>query len=259
MSRRSYGRGSTIFGSGAGGVKRLIYIYMVLCAALMCGCKIQIDVRPNTFYWAREYRNKESGREVIFWPMVHVGDSAYFGRVRDFLDDRRGAGYTIYNEELDIRAGCESCFDTLMRKFRRVTGFAFSLDDPESYVNEDSRPGDVSQSSVRIGTQHDRVVDMTLVDLVAQYEAEHGEIGLREYDWSVPIGEKYSEDSTAGHSLGDMLRKYRDAHLTSVYLADTASRVVIVYGLAHMEPVAAILEQNGYRRNWLWSAFWYRK
>ncbi len=163
-------------------------------------------------------------------------------------------------------------YDTLMRKFRSVTGVGFAAQGQGEAQGEEQGEAQgeeqgeekaqgeadakkwVGQTTERLGAQGDRTVDMELEGLVGRYESEHGGIELREYDWQVPLGAEYCMDSVHRGMEGreDMLLEYRDEYLTNQITSDSVRRIVVVWGWAHMNGVGDGLVEEGFRRN-----FWY--
>ena len=113
-------------------MKNIVFFILFLSSGLFMSCR---SVIYAVFLRGRAVEGKATlmvnhteEREVILIPMMHTGRPAYYQKVKNYLDTLRHRGYVVYYEGLgtvDPRMLPDSLrpkYDTIQRKFRRVTG-----------------------------------------------------------------------------------------------------------------------------------------
>lgn len=185
-------------------------------------------------------QHPQKQKEIIFIPMVHVGYTSTYQQINKALDSLRNQGYLICYEGVKLSNSDSLRLDTLQRKFRKIVGMHLSQYSDKSNKNLPKvarrihrKSNYTAQTNALIGidTLRDVNLDLSLSELIAVYEKKHQQITLTQYDWSVPLGEKYRCQHYG--ELHDLLHTFRNQYIMDYIQTSTAPKVVLVYGSKH--------------------------
>lgn len=192
-------------------------------------------------------------QKVVFFPMVHIGTEARYQDIKIKVDSLKKLNFTFYLESVvaDIKE------DSMLRKYRKITGISLNkkgyTDNIDSLFKGKFKPKKeiISQPSyieLGIDSTSGRVVDRTLSELLQYYEDNYGKILLEDCDFKTSLYEttvckdKKIEDSV----VYDYRTHYRNKKVIQEVLQDTATKIAIIYGGAHVQGIIEELLSNGF-------------
>ena len=199
--------------------------------------------------------NQLTGREIIMIGMIHLEKQEFFDEIRIYLDSLKNDGYMVFYEGIDMKKDVDSLRqDTLCRKFRRVAGFHLT-----DYTNKENKSlprifssGDYEMQTLDIlglTTDRDTLVDLSLKEMIEQYEHDKSPIVLNEYDWDTDLMEKYKIRKAGGknqYSRYHLIRTIREDHIIETVKATEYPKIVLLYGKAHWFMLYAPLRDMGF-------------
>ena len=239
----------------------------IIAAYSLCGCSKIIYTVYNpvdkTLNRVSRLTNEAHGKEVLLVPMCHLGTEAHYAKVRNYLDSLKNEGYVTFCEgvlrlpySMDT-ANVVTCadllqlhpqfdtddslrIDTLLRKFRWVTGYGFQRYDTTADKNlvprKFQKKGYIQQSCKLLGqvTDKDIWVDYSLSDIIGNYERKHGEIPLSEYDFATSFDEAYTMQASATpRNIYEITNSSRNDLVTRRILDTPYEKIAVVYGGTH--------------------------
>lgn len=220
---------------------RLRIIFALICCAFtLSGCVSTIvmvgRMYPSVGLEKRvRLKHPETGREVVIIGMIDVEKPEFFGEIRQYLDSVKREGYVVFYEGIERYDDDDdpARLDTVRRKLRRVEGT-----NPDHYYDKISLPKRYELQSIEVlglTTDRDFNVDMTIDEMVTEYERRYGEIVLTDYDWQTGLGEKYKRRKSGKqeYSSYDMERTIRDDYITEEALNSPHEKIVLLYGASH--------------------------
>lgn len=199
-------------------------------------------------------------REVILLGMPHLGTEKGYAALRSYILERSAEGYVFfiegvahhdpyYDGEYDSLKQ-----DTLERKLRFVTGFAFtpygdkdnkSL--PEMYKN--TKHNAIDPTAELLG--FDKIngvypMDLTMAQMINFFEAKFGEIPLTQYDFNTPLNAKYTKTKDYPYDIYAIASPIREMYVVDNVVHSELPKIIIMYGTAHLHHLAYKLEAVGY-------------
>lgn len=219
--------------------KVILFFFLLSILFTLQGCT------TTTVLWGRawgtgaksytKYINSDTGREVVMVGMIHMEKPEFYDEVRLLLDSLKSEGYVVFCEGVTDGAAPPR-LDTVLRKIRRVTG----MDLDRFYAKKVSANKRiyVKQSNLELGltTDRDFNVDLTLDEMVRQYEDKYDEeIVLSDYDWNTPLTKKYRPRKAGKEQYNDytMIHTLRERHIIDAVRNSPYDKIVLLYGQAH--------------------------
>lgn len=201
--------------------------------------------------------NPTEEREVILIPMMHTGRPAYYQKVKNYLDTLRHKGYIVYYEGIGtvnsqmLPDSLRPKYDTIQRKFRRVTGMHLTGYDRKDNLSLPfkTKGNQVTETpKVKGITKEDIHADLFIAELIKRYEAAKGEIVLTEYDFQTGLLEKYklSRQEKEQYSSFFMLQELRNEYVIELFRTYRHPKVAIVYGAGHFWFLYAKIRDMGF-------------
>lgn len=228
-----------------------------------------------------------TGKQVVIVPMVHVQTEKYFADVKSRLDEFKEEGYVVFYEGIDtfsprqlkIRdsllqnhneyetlllmrdkypptADDLAAVDTLQRKYRHLTGSVIGLYTEKSnkaIPSRYKRKKYVDQTLNILGLTglQDINVDIPLASLIGMWENDIYRIELTDCDLYTPLGAKFDCYKIMPQKAYDVTQTLRNRHIMNTVTESAYDKIVLVYGLAHAEPLRGKLTEMGYRQTHL--------
>lgn len=202
-----------------------------------------------------------TGRDVIVIPLMHTGTEDYYKKVKDYLTTLRNDGYVVYYEGIGtadfqlLADSLRSRYDTIQRKFRKVTGMhltGYDETDNKSLPFK-TRGGQVAETPELKGiTDKDIHADLSIAELIKRYEAAKGEIVLTDYDFQTDLLGKYKlpRAERKKYSSFFMLQTLRNEYVEELLQKYRHPKVVIAYGAGHYWFLIAILQNMGFEKRY---------
>jgi hypothetical protein len=206
------------------------------------------------------WKNAED-KTVIFLPMVHAGKPAFYENVKNLITQYKEQGYVVFYEGLKFDKSPDTVInpdlpasyisyskmhfpDSVSRhrliyilKFKRMIGI---IADSTSYVNMLKRSPltrkavfQPSVASLGISTD-DTNVDVSVPQLVDEYENKFGIIELEQIDFAIPLHEPLPNfRRLKKKNASKLIIDYRDDNLSHSIQSTSSRKIMVIYGLAH--------------------------
>jgi hypothetical protein len=186
---------------------------------------------------------------VCFIPMHHIGTKQFYDDVQLNIDTFKKQGFSIFYEGVTLDTSLPKAeLDTIYKKFRKITGMAISKSEYKGYIDTANssimglkakwikKEKIVNQPKSLVGTSNSKdlnAVDLSIPELVAQYEKKHGTIVLEANDYKTDTHKALSNGATY-ENRKLMILDLRDKHLAKKIITATNNKIVVVYGNAHL-------------------------
>ena len=170
----------------------LIILSAIIIFTSFSGCRV---IKGLKFLNTKKIKSTEKHYEnktIIFIEIHHAGRVKFYNKLKDTITYYKENGYIVFYEQVAHRY---SDFDSLtndiiIRKTRKLIGIIPTV---KTYELFDSLPNFTAQppmDSLNIDST-DINADITLIQLVNQYEKIYGEIVLDKVDLEVPLDGEY--------------------------------------------------------------------
>jgi lipoprotein len=225
---------------------------MLLCGALLlggCSSSFISFKEKNPFKKAVVFTKND--KEIIYIPMIHLGQPEFYGQIKQFVTQKRNEGYKIYYEKLTYGTSDSLVQDTLLLKARKITGYYFKgiytdknnatspfRDKYEQFTRQ-------TEENTGIDIEKDFRVDLNMRQLIAQIESDHSPIVLDSCDYATPPTAKYNCKQYKEYSRL-FLRTYRDEYLLATLLATPHKKIILLYGVNHYDFLSPELKKAGF-------------
>lgn len=197
--------------------------------------KWRIDEKTKYNIHPSYYINQENGRKVFILKMIHINKPEFYQKVKNTIDSLRADGYVVFYEGVRDAKKANELYE---RKFRRITHYSLMSYNDEANEVDNKKfgiKGYVYQNDVDYGVNKDTDIncDLTIKELVDQYEEKFGEVVLTDCDTNTPMGKKYKCSKKDKKGTDYMTLTLRDKHLVNEIEKSTLDKIVVVYGVQH--------------------------
>ncbi|MDZ7848548.1 MAG: hypothetical protein U5L96_18365 [Owenweeksia sp.] len=189
-------------------------------------------------------------KEVVFFPMHHIGVQEFYSDVRRQIDSLNQRGYITLYETTRPNITDSMALRTLHMKVRKLVGF--NMPKGTSYISllEQSGVADFIDKHQLMDqpTYFDLMVDtatavradVPLERIIAKFEEEEGEIKLSECDLQTPLDTtRYKCEGFTKKIQYEFLENYilglRNSELARTVDEVSAQRISVIYGAAHFK------------------------
>ena len=212
-------------------------------------------------------------KEVLLIPNKHMGPPKYYENLRMAIDSLIKEDYYVFYESLkpgELKSAEDSSeFRTQVMKLRKILGKSLSSNSSDGgifdTINNTIRIGKntvklkeklMSQPSANYffkNTGDYEKVDLTITELIAEFENRYGEIVLTNCDYTTPMDSEYKcwetdEVEIVGNMYDEIIVDYRNRYLVQEILKDKHPKIAVIYGANHMEGIIELLEIKGYQK-----------
>ncbi len=239
--------------------KIIIAIYVLSFSVLSCtSFKVNLAFKLVGVYDDDIKLSKVTNEEkqVIFFPMHHLGTAPFYDDVKMKIDSLKKMGYFFYTEE--VKGNTKDSIT--IRKSIKLTGIPFSKNNAGFKAYFDSvYKGRVkfkkefldqpSPNKFGLDESNSKTVDVTLKEMIDYYESKYGEIKLEPCDFEKSFYEKPNcKHKPAEKTVrDDVYIKFRNKHVLSTLLNDSHKKVAIIYGAEHFRGIREELLKQGYK------------
>lgn len=219
-----------------------ILLLFTSCTSILVNLITKDDINSNLLVYENQFEKK-----VVFLPMIHIGKEKYYQSVKTIVDSLRNQNFIVLYEGVSK----EFSNDTILRKFRKVTGFHFTQYNdsankslPKALKNKKY----VSQTRENTGIEKDDInADYSLDSLIYHYEKKYSEIKLSECDFTTALNSEYKCKDTVQYNKYHLLHSLRDDNVNKFLQKYIHRDIVIVYGKGHKYMIHADLRDNNYK------------
>lgn len=241
-------------------IKRTLLFAVVVMLLASCDVVRVLAKVSNENAVYQQWTNQQ-GKQVVFIPMVHIGKPAFYENVRKSVTSLKQQGYILFYEIVSREVPDSALTPTMVAnyidypafpiipqdslakliyllKFRKIAGgYLPGLSTYDAIVDQQPILSSLTaqpRETLLGGSETDKNADVSFFQLVRQYENEKGEIVLNEEDFATPLNK--SVPAIAGFSdINHLIIDFRDDHLARSIHASDSSKIVVMFGLAHMK------------------------
>ncbi|WP_309612739.1 hypothetical protein [Flavobacterium sp.] len=236
-----------------------ILIYLILFSLLSCtSFKVNLAFKLVGVYDDNIQLSKVTNeeKEVIFFPMHHLGTAPFYNDVKTKIDSLKKIGYFFYTEE--VKGNKKDSIT--VRKSIKLTSIPFSRNNAGyKHFFDSIYNGKVkfkkeildqpSPSKFGLDESNSKTADVTLKEMIDYYENKYGEIKLEPCDFEKSFYEKPNcKYKPAGKKVrDDVYINFRNKNLIKMLLSDNHKKVAIIYGADHFKGIREELLKQGFK------------
>lgn len=239
--------------------KMKILLYLTLFSLLSCtSFKVNLAFKLVGVYDDNIKLSKVANeeKEVIFFPMHHLGTAPFYKDVQTKIDSLKKIGYFFYTEE--VKGNKKDSIT--VRKSIKISGIPFSRDNAGyKHFFDSIYKGKVkfkkeildqpSPSKFGLDESNSKKVDVTLKEMIDYYESKYGEIKLEPCDFEKSFYEKPDcKNKPVGKKItDDVYINFRNMNVIKTLLNDNHQKVAIIYGADHFRGIREELLKKGFK------------
>jgi len=193
---------------------------------------------------ARVVAFTNNDKTVAFVPMKHVGPQEFYGDVKKILDSLHAEGYVAYLESTRVTDSLSKDEKELLYiKLRKMLGTHLGKGGYLDTINHrlagrryKNRHNLVNQPRYRLmgsDSINDRIVDIPMNRIIAEYESRYGELKLNDCDYVLKPEAKYECGKEPGKQVNAVIMGYREQHLATEITNDKNKKIAVIYGALH--------------------------
>ena len=239
-----------------------LFYFLIIACQLLGSCKpmqaLEMMKAEEADY--ETWKNAD-GKSVVFVPMVHAGKPEFYEDVKNIIAAYKSEGYVVFYEGLKKEFDQAREEDTTLYnkyveyakmhfpqtdsidqlvcllKLKRMMGM---IPDSASYSRmlkslSMTNKAVFQPSIASLGiSAADVNVDVSLAELVDEYENQFGTITLEQIDFAIPL-----DETLPGHrrlkkkNKNIIIIDYRDKNLSNNIQSRSYNKILVIYGLAH--------------------------
>lgn len=234
------------------------YFIIIICFIISsCTVNHQEELLKNRYINKKVALHKINYNEktLYFLPIRHIGTKVYYQQITTKIDSLQSLGFQILFEGNSLHKSYNSIIGNLdpYLKFRKITGIdillPYSKIPPYSdYCIKYNLIDQPSYSEFGMTEYNSKSADLTINQLIEEYEKTYSKIILDSCDYKTNLKEKYSctmLDETSKKIFNkEIILKKRNENLVIKIRQDKNDKLLIIYGENHFEEVKKILENN---------------
>jgi hypothetical protein len=250
---------------------KLIYLSLIT-ALLLASCKtIKVLKKMNAEEANFETWKNSEDKTVIFLPMVHAGKTEFYENVKRIIAEQKQLGYVVFYEGLKKNGGSEISLDPETRhrysmfaamhsydstsidnlvyllKFKRMVGI---IPDSTTYAamlknNSLTKHAVFQPRPNAMGISgSDQNIDVSLVELVNEYEKKFGTITLEQIEFAIPLKDPLPRFRRLKRSqANELILDHRNKKLSDSIMESPHHKIIVIYGMGHKEGTFRQLKQ----------------
>ena len=234
------------------------YFIIIICIIISsCAVNHQEELLKNRYINKKVVLNKISynNKSLYFLPIRHIGTKDYYQQVTTKIDSLQSLGYHFIFEGNSLHKSYNSINDNLepYLKFRKITGIdillPYSKIPPYSnYCIKYNLIDQPSYSEFGMNESNSKSADLTIKQLIEEYETTYSKIILDPCDYKTNLKEKYScskfDENSKKIFNKEIILKKRNENLVNKIKENKNEKLLIIYGENHFEEVKKLLENN---------------
>jgi hypothetical protein len=192
-------------------------------------------------------------KEVIFIPMIHIGTEPFYNDVKNKIDSLENCGYITYYEKVNSKPNDT----TNLRKLRKLLGFPVPKRDKgyisvfDSIYKFKLKKKLISQPKYKdlgVDSLKGKNVDLTLIEVIDEFERRFGEINLNECDFKTSPHQKTICDDKPifKENVNEIIINYRNKHVFQEIILDEHKKIILIYGKKHFIGIEEKLIKLGF-------------
>ncbi|MCP4441978.1 MAG: hypothetical protein GY810_23970 [Aureispira sp.] len=211
-------------------------------------CKIIQGLNYITKKEIKPVYYSDSKREAILVPITHFGQKEFYSDLTDSIKHWKRNDYRIYYEIIKKIPDEINVDKVYHRKLRWINGGVIPsretyAEGEELFENAMAQPKWVDMGI----TETDLNADVSLKEIIEEYERLYGTINLSECDWSTPMDasvDEYECSIKSKNKLSPVTVDYRNEEVVNYVNQNQDKKIVIIYGAAHIKGILKLLKKN---------------
>jgi len=178
--------------------------------------------------------------EVIFFPMIHIGTEPFYNDIIKKIDSLENLGFYTYCESMSSIPNDS----TSLRKARKLLGFPIPkkgkgymsvLDSLYKFKLKKKLISQPTYKDLGIDSLKGRNVDLTLNQVIDEYERRYGQIILNKCDYQTAYSEKTvcKDKPVSKKNRNEIILEYRNKNVINNIISDSHKKIIIMYGANH--------------------------
>lgn len=183
-------------------------------------------------------------KNIVFIPIAHASTPEFYAAVTDSVKKYKDDGYIVYYEQIiNDRQLKADDIDTVRLKFRKMMGIEPSR---QTYgILKRLFPHIVPQpaySDMGI-TESDINADVSLTDIVNEYERQYGYVNLNDCDYKSGFESIVYNCDKLNHDIMPIILDFRNEHVVNMILNEKYQKILIIYGAKHVPGMIDLLNR----------------
>ena len=208
-------------------MKKTILSFIILASFISCKSTLfnlaleKIGVYDDSISLSKM---SNSEKEIVFFPMHHVGTEPFYLDVKKKIDSLKRKDYYFFFESVKATEN-----DTILRKFRKIRGLAFNqngyTDNIDSLFKKKFKSKKViisqpTNKKLGLDSTNSKNTDVSIEEMISFYESKHGEIELEDCDYETSLFQQSICDDKKmdKETRQDVIVNFRKTKLNEVYL-----------------------------------------
>jgi hypothetical protein len=203
------------------------------------------EVNENLRFFQKEVPETIStaykAKTITFIPIAHAAQPVFYDNLKDLIVTYKKRGYTVYYEQ--VKTQKTAPVDTVRLKARKMKGMELNRDTygimSKFFPNIISQPlyKDLGIDSTDINA------DVSMADVVKEYERLYGPIALSPCDFETPFDNLNYTCGVLQNDLNPVFLTYRNEALAKYIKSSKDKKILVIYGAKHVDGVLALLKQ----------------
>lgn len=198
----------------------------------------------------------KNDKEVVFIPMIHLSNTEFYEDVNRKIDSLKKENFFFYYEVMKTDKK-----DTLtLYKYKKIMSMPIPKNDlgyksvfdsvfknKKIKIKMELMP-QPSYESWGLNIANSKNVDVSLLELVSNYESIFGEIKLEPCDFETTLHQKSvcKDDKVKDKDLDKIIVDMRNKIVTKELSTETRKKIAIIYGKGHLDGIRKELLKMGY-------------
>ncbi len=217
----------------------------------LTNCEISKGLKYLTQKKVEIYNYSNGTKSILFVSNHHMGKPRYYENLEAVIKCYKSKGYIVFYEGIRKSELTDSIMiDLESRKFRKFLGFIPSSDNYDSLSNNFKllKKFVIQPKKEELGIDSSDIkVDISVTELIAEYEKNYWEITLDSIDINTPINQNTKRTWNSSNFMKIAIN-YRNENLTKRILALPQEKILIIYGADHRTGTYEILKNSD--TNW---------
>lgn len=241
-------------------IKKVLFTLSIVMLNFSCSTFYNIALSRMGVYddTITSQKYLKGDKEVVLFPMHHVGTPLFYEDIRRKVDSMTALGYFFYTEEVKG----EGFSDTNMRKLRKIMGTITRGRNLKTIIDtinggklksklKKELVNQPSDEELGVTESNGKNVDATLAEMIQYYEQKNGAIILEKCDFETGVYENTAcDEEIDSEKRNDLILDSRNEIILKTLDVDLASynKIGILYGANHMEGIREGLVVRGFSK-----------
>lgn len=180
-------------------------------------------------------------KTVKFIPIAHAGKKQFYENLTTMVNEHKKMGYVVFYEQIK-KVESVTEVDTLRLKYRKIIGIEPSR---KTYsLLTLIYPDIVAQPEYHLLgiTETDVNADISIADLVTQFEKLYGKVELEACDFEAKPG-NISTCAPMGKKLDPIIIDYRNENLANMVKESKSNKILVIYGANHIAGMKQLIQK----------------